>query len=85
MTCREGGCGMSELEFKLKSFKIEPQTTVQALENIHNLKRDIGMLGKKTDKTEVASILKRAGSLTEEVLESRKKGCKSLLRHLCFL
>jgi hypothetical protein len=31
------------------------------------------MLGKKTDKTGVASILKRAGSLTEEVLESRKK------------
>ena len=65
--------GMSELEFKLKSFKIEPQTKEQALENIHNLKRNIGMLGKKSDKMEVANILKKSGSLTEEVFRIRKK------------
>ena len=64
---------MSELEFKLKSFKIEPQPKHQALENIQKLKADIGMLDKKTDKRELEEILKRAGSLTEEVLESRKK------------
>ncbi len=64
---------MSELHFKLKSFRIEPQSKEQALENIRKLKKTVGMSGIKSDKTQLSEILKRAGSLTQEVLESRKK------------
>ena len=64
---------MSELEYKLKSFKIEPQPKEQALANIRKLKTDIGMLAKASDEAEISHILEYAGSFTEEVLESRKK------------
>lgn len=73
MDMPRGRVEVSELELKLKSFKIEPQSKEEALENIRKLKSNIGMLGKKSSKKEVLEILKRAGSLTEEVLESRKK------------
>lgn len=73
MDMPRGGVEVSELEHKLRSFKIEPQSKEEALENIRKLKSNIGMLGKKSSKKEVLEILKRAGSLTEEVLESRKK------------
>lgn len=65
---------MSKLDFKLKGFKIEPQTTEQALANIKKLKDDLGIKGeKKVSKARLRSIYKRAGSFSDEVIETRKK------------
>lgn len=69
----EAGRKVSELGFKLKSFKIEPQTKDQALANIRKLKADVGMANVRSSQKEVSEILKRAGSLTDEVLAAREK------------
>lgn len=58
----------------LKSFKIEPQTTEQALANVKKLKDDLGLNGgKKVRKARLRSIYKHAGSFTDEVIETREK------------
>jgi cell division protein FtsX len=62
-----------ELDLKLKSFRIEPQSKEQAQEIIRKLKADIGMANVKADKKKVRQILRRAGSLTDEILKSREK------------
>ncbi len=64
---------MPEINLKLKSFRIEPQTKEQAQANIRKLKADIGMTNVKADKETVRDIIKRVGSLTDEVLESRER------------
>lgn len=64
---------MSELDLKLGSFKAEPQTKEQALKNLQKLKKDIGMINVRGNKEEVRAILKRAGSLSEEILDLRKQ------------
>lgn len=40
---------MPEINLKLKSFRIEPQTKEQAQANIRKLKADIGMTNVKAD------------------------------------
>ena len=65
---------MSRLDFKLRSFRIEPQTTTQALANIKKLKDDLGLKsGKKVSKARLRSIYKHTGSFTDEVIETREK------------
>jgi len=64
---------LSELDLKLKSFRIEPQSKEQALANIRKLKAEIGMAHVKADKAKVHEIIRRAGSLTDEILESRER------------
>lgn len=64
---------MSEIDSKLKGFKIEPQTPEQALANIQKFKLDLGLTGlKKVDKEKLKEILKRAGSFSDEVIATRK-------------
>jgi len=63
----------SQLEKRLKSYKTEPQSKDKALENLEKLKDEIGMKGIRSDKKEVKEILKRAGSLSDEIIELRKK------------
>lgn len=64
---------LSELDLKLKSFKIEPQTKEQALANVKKLKIDLGLDdSKKVDKERLKEIIKRAGSFSEEVIATRK-------------
>ena len=63
----------SLLEQRLKPFKTEPQSKDKALANIEKLKAEIGMKDVKSDKEDVKEILKRAGSLSEEIIEQRKK------------
>jgi hypothetical protein len=62
----------SELDFKLKEFKIEPQSKEQALANIQKMRSDLG-LKKKVSESELQDVLKRAGSLTDEILATREK------------
>ena len=64
---------MSELEFKLKSFKLDPQTPEQALENIRDMKKNLNLENAQIDKKKLDDILKRAGSFTDEVLEMRRR------------
>lgn len=64
---------LSELDFKLRRVKIEPQTKEQALANVRKLKADLGVGNKKADKEKVRKILKHAGSMTDEILDSRRK------------
>ena len=64
---------LSEVDLKLKGFRIKPQTKEQAQGNIRKLKADIGMANVKADKQMVRDIIKRAGSLTDEILESRER------------
>ncbi len=63
----------SELELKLKAFKLEPQTPAQALENIRKMKEDLNLKNGKVDKKKLNEILKKAGSFTDEVLAARKE------------
>ena len=62
----------SELGFKLKEFKIEPQSKEQALANIQKMRSDLG-LKKKVSESKLQDVLKRAGSLTDEILATREK------------
>lgn len=62
----------SQLEQRLKPYKTEPQSKEKALANIEKLKAEIGMKGVKSDKEDVKEILKRAGSLSDEIIELRK-------------
>lgn len=64
---------LSDLDLKLKGFKVKPQTKEQALKNLERLKKDIGMANVKSNKEEVRKILKRAGSLSEEILYLHKQ------------
>jgi hypothetical protein len=63
--------GISELELKLKSIKMQPQTPEQAIASIRKMKDDLGLTGRTVDKQKLKSIFKRAGSFTEEVETSR--------------
>jgi len=62
-----------QLEQRLKPYKTQPQSKEKALANIEKLKDEIGMKGVKSDKEDVKAILKRAGSLSDEIIELRKK------------
>ena len=64
---------LSELDFKLKSLKIEPRTKEQALSNVRRLKAVLGVANKKADKEKVREILKHVGSMTDEILDLRRK------------
>lgn len=64
---------VSELDFRLKSFKIEPQTKEQALANIRKMRSDLGIDKTHPDKGELKEVLRRAGSLTDEILSYREK------------
>lgn len=64
---------MSEINFKLKDFRIEPQTPEQALANVQKFKQDLGLTGsEKVDKERLKEIIKRAGSFSDEVIATRK-------------
>lgn len=63
----------SRLEQRLKLYKTLPQSKDKALKNLEKLKDEIGMKGVRSDKKEVTVILKRAGSLSDEIIELRKK------------
>lgn len=63
----------SDLDLKLSNFKIKPLTKEQALKNIRKMRSDLGIEGMKVDKKELQKILKRAGSLCEEILELRRQ------------
>jgi len=63
----------SRLEQKLKPYKTEPQSKEKALANIEKLKSEIGMKDVKSDKEDVKAILKRAGSLSDEIIGLRMK------------
>lgn len=60
-----------ELGFKLKGFRIEPQSKEQAVANIHKMRTDLGLTG--VSEQEVQDALKKAGSLTDAILTSREK------------
>lgn len=64
---------MTEIDLALKGFKIEPQSKDQALANIRKMRSDLGIDKMQVDKRQVQEILKRAGSLTDEILSSREK------------
>ena len=64
---------MSELERRIKSFKLEPQSKEQALANIKRLRKDLNLENVHTDKNRVKAILKKAGSLTDELLAMREQ------------
>lgn len=64
---------MSQLEQRLKPYKTEPQSKDRVLANLEKLKAEIGMKDVKSDKQDVKEILKRAGSLSDEIIELRKK------------
>ena len=57
----------------MKAFKTTPQSKEIALENLRRLKAEVGMQDIKSDKNEVKEILKKAGSLSDEIIELRKK------------
>ena len=66
------GIHLSEIGFKLKGFKIEPQTPEQALANIQKFKQDLGLTGSvKVDKKRLKEIIARAGSFSDEVIATR--------------
>lgn len=58
---------------KLRSYKTQPESETKALEKLEKLKAEVGMKGVRSDTSEVRAILKRAGSLSEEILELRKQ------------
>ena len=68
---------VSELNFKLKNFRLEPQSTEQALANIRKMRSDLGIerASSKDNRREeqLREILKRAGPFTDEILASREK------------
>lgn len=64
---------MSELERRIKSFKLEPQSKEQALANIKRLRKDLNLENVHADKNRVKAILKKAGSLTDELLAMREQ------------
>jgi hypothetical protein len=67
------GIHTTELDLALKGFKIEPQSKDQALANVRKMRSDLGIENMQVDKNQMNEILKRAGSLTDEVLSSREK------------
>lgn len=73
MSDAAGGWVLSELEMKLKSYKTIPQPKEQALDNLRRLKAEIGMKDERSSREEVKAILKKAGSLSDEISELRKK------------
>jgi hypothetical protein len=64
---------MTEIDLALKGFKIEPQSKDQALANIRKMRSDLGIDKMQVDKHQIQEILKRAGSLADEILSSREK------------
>jgi hypothetical protein len=64
---------LSELELKLKSFKLEPQTPEQALESIRKMKKDLNLKNWKVAKKKLNDILEKADSFADEVLETRNE------------
>ena len=64
---------MIELEQKLSVFKLEPQSKEQSLANIKQLRRDLHLEGVSTNKEHIRSILKKVGSLTDELLAIREQ------------
>lgn len=63
----------SQLEQRLKPYKTQPQLKEKALENLEKLKAEIGMKGVESNKEDVKEILRRAGSLSDEIIALRKK------------
>jgi len=66
------GTILSELEAKLRAFKTTPQSKESALQRVRRLKAEVGMEDVKSDKNEVKAILRKAGSLSDEIIELRK-------------
>ena len=63
---------MSDIGFRLKGFRMEPQTSEQALANVQKFKQDLGLTGsKKLDKKRLKDIIARAGSFSDEVIATR--------------
>jgi len=58
---------------RLRSYTTQPLPKEKALENLDRLKAEIGMTGVRSDVSEVKEIVKRAGSLSDEIIELRKK------------
>ena len=63
---------MSELQMKIKSYNVQPQTAEQAIASIRNTKKDLGLTDHAVDKNRLKTIFKKSGSFTDEVLEIRK-------------
>jgi len=63
---------LSELQMKIKSYNVRPQTAEQAIANIRKMREDLGLTGHTVDKNRLKSIFKKSGSFTDEVLETRK-------------
>jgi hypothetical protein len=63
----------ADLENKIRAIKLEPQSKKQAIANIKQLKRDLGLEGIKNDKGRIRAILKKSGSLTKELLAMREQ------------
>lgn len=64
---------MSELETKLKAFTTTPESKEKALESLRRLKAEVGLKDIQSNRNEVREILKKAGSLSDEITELRKK------------
>ena len=62
-----------KLETRLKGYKTNPQSREKALASLERLKSEVGMKNSTTDKDEARTILRKAGSLSSEILEHRKK------------
>lgn len=62
----------SELQMKIKSYNVQPQTAEQAIANIRKMKEDLGLTDRAVDKNRLKSIFEKSGSFTDEVLEARK-------------
>ena len=64
---------VSDIELKLRGFKIEPQSKEQALANLNQFKVEFGLIGsEKVNKERLKEIVKRAGSFSDEVIATRK-------------
>lgn len=63
---------LSDLQAKIKSFHIQPLTAEQAIANIRKMKKDLDLADHDVDKKRLKRIYEKAGSFTDEVLETRK-------------
>jgi hypothetical protein len=61
------------LEQKIRKFELEPQSKEEVLSNIRKLRKDLGLEGISHDKEHIMGILKKTGSISDEVLRTREQ------------
>jgi hypothetical protein len=64
---------VQQKEDKEKKHELKPLPKEDALESIRKFKRDFGLIGIPTSKKRIRDILRRSGSLSDGVTQSRRE------------